>query len=187
MYLKSAGVVVLAANNTAAFMYGSNAFVSQTANARDVGELAIPFRDGFFANAITVTSDQRTKTDIEGSELGLNFINLLWAVSYRKIVGQIAVSDDGLNTETPIPGVRRHYGLISQQVKQVLDTLGVSNFAGWCLADPNDPDSQQALRYEEFISPLIKAAQQIDAKVEAQEARIQQLEAQVQQLLDLLQ
>lgn len=187
MYLKSAGVVGLAANNTAAFMYGSNAFVSQTANARDVGELATPMRDIFSANAVTVTSDTRTKTDIEDSALGLNFINLLRSVSYRKIVGQISVSDDGLNTETEVPGVRRHYGLLSQQVKQSLDTLNVGDFAGWCLADPNDPESQQALRYEQFISPLIKAAQEIDDKVEAQEVRIQQLESQMQQLLSLLQ
>jgi hypothetical protein len=186
MYKKAAGVVGLAANNVAAFMYGSNAFVSQTHNARDLGELTTAYRDIFSANAVTVTSDIRTKTDVEDSALGLDFIDLLWAISYRKIVGQIAVSEDGENTQTLIPGVRRHYGLSAQQVKQVLDTLNVEDFAGWVLEDVNNPDSSQALRYEQFISPLIKATQQLHAKVKASDARILQLEAQVQELYSML-
>jgi hypothetical protein len=186
IYKKSAGVMGMAANNTSAFMWGSNAFVSQTHNSRDLGELATAYRDIFSANAVTVTSDIRTKTDVEDSALGLDFIDLLWAISYRKIVGQIAVSEDGENTQTLIPGVRRHYGLSAQQVKQVLDTLNVEDFAGWVLEDVNNPDSSQALRYEQFISPLIKATQQLHAKVKTSDARIQQLDARIQQLEAML-
>jgi hypothetical protein len=182
IYKKSAGVMGMAANNTAAFMWGSNAFVSQTANSRDVGELATPFRDIFSANAVTVTSDIRTKTDVQTSPLGLNFINKLWSISYRKIVGQISVSDDGLNTETPIPGVRTHYGFSSQQVKQVMDELNLGDFAGWCLADPNDPNSPQALRYEQFISPLVRAVQELSAQAIQQQQAIESLTQTVQQL-----
>lgn len=186
IYKKSAGVMGMAANNTAAFMWGSNAFVSQTHNSRDLGELATAYRDIFSANAVTVTSDIRTKTDIEDSALGLNFINLLRAVSYRKIVGQISVSDDGENIQTPVPGVRRHYGLLSQQVKQALDTLNLGDFAGWVLEDINDPDSAQALRYEQFISPLIRATQELDDKAQEFDTKIQQLDARIQQLEAML-
>lgn len=66
-------------------------------------------------------------------------------------------------------GARVHYGLIAQEVKQALDTLSVASFAGWGLADPEDEESTQHLRYEEFISPLIKAVQELAERVEALE------------------
>jgi hypothetical protein len=39
------------------------------------------------------------------------------------------------------------------------------------LTDKDDPDSQQALRYDQFIAPLIKAVQELTAKVEKLEKR----------------
>jgi len=40
---------------------------------------------------------------------------------------------------------------------------------GWVLTDINDQNSLQALRYEEFIAPLIKAVQELSARVTALE------------------
>jgi len=34
-----------------------------------------------------------------------------------------------------------------------------------------DPESEEALRYDEFIAPLIKAVQELSAKVAALEAK----------------
>lgn len=48
------------------------------------------------------------------------------------------------------------------------------DFGGWVLSDKDDPDSQQALRYDQFIAPLIKAVQELSAKVEELEARLPQ-------------
>jgi hypothetical protein len=64
-------------------------------------------------------------------------------------------------------GDRSHWGLISQQVKSVMDELNLSStdFAGWCLADPNDPESGQMLRYEEFIAPLIQAVKELHVEL----------------------
>ena len=45
------------------------------------------------------------------------------------------------------------------------------------LEDKNDPDSQQALRYEQFIAPLIKAVQEQQAQIEALKAEIAVLKA----------
>lgn len=45
------------------------------------------------------------------------------------------------------------------------------DFGGWVMVDKNDPDSAQALRYEELIAPLIKAVQELAAKVAALEAK----------------
>lgn len=102
----------------------------------------------YLNSAATVISDQRTKENILTSDLGLNFINKLNPVKYNKIGGD-----------------RTHYGLIAQQVKSVLDEANILDFGGWVISDVNDAEGQQALRYEEFISPLIKAVQELTARV----------------------
>lgn len=110
------------------------------------------WRNIYLNNAATVISDSRTKENIVSSDLGLDFINNLNPVKYTKIDGD-----------------RTHYGLIAQEVKQAVDEAGVSDFGGWVISDVNDPDGQQALRYEEFVSPLIKAVQELSARVKALE------------------
>jgi hypothetical protein len=108
----------------------------------------------YLNSAATVISDQRTKENILPSDLGLSFINSLEPVKYNKIDGN-----------------RTHYGLIAQQVKSVLDQANVSDFGGWVISDIADPEGQQALRYEEFISPLIKAVQELTARVKSLEEK----------------
>lgn len=120
-----------------------------------------------YSNTGTInTSDQRLKTDIVVSDLGLNFINELNPVRYKFIEGGQEIVD---GDPVSIPGARTHYGLIAQEVKEVLDQAGVEDFAGWVLLDKEDSNSEQALRYEEFISPLIKAVQELTARVKALE------------------
>jgi hypothetical protein len=71
---------------------------------------------------------------------------------------------------TPREGVRTHFGLLAQEVKAALpDEL---DFAGWALADKEDAESTQFLGYAELIAPMIKAIQELNAKVEALEAQI---------------
>ena len=108
----------------------------------------------YLNTAATVISDQRTKENILPSDLGLNFINSLEPVKYNKIDGD-----------------RTHYGLIAQQVKTALDAAAIEDFGGWVISDINDADGQQALRYEEFISPLIKAVQELTARVKSLEEK----------------
>jgi hypothetical protein len=133
-------------------------------------------------------SDQREKTDIKDSVLGLDFINALRPVSYRWKVGHNemttrevapAVFDENNNlvsearyenVVTPVPGVRTHYGLLAQEIKAAIDACGCGDFAGWVLDDPNDPDSRQSLRYEQFIAPLIQAVRELSAQVTALQA-----------------
>lgn len=68
------------------------------------------------------------------------------------------------------PGRRTHYGLIAQEVKAALDAAGVTDFAGYVLADPSNPASDSGLRYDSFLAPLIAAVQELAARVEALEA-----------------
>ena len=93
--------------------------------------------------------------------------------------GKVLTDDDGNQITLPRPGVRRHYGLIAQEVKQVLDELNVDpiNFAGWVLADKDDPDSSQHLRYTEFIAPMIKAIQEQQELIESQKVEIESIKS----------
>ena len=72
-----------------------------------------------------------------------------------------------------VPGNRTHYGLIAQDVKSVIEDIGLTtkDFAGY-IAGNVENDTDLALRYEEFISPMIKAIQELSTKVEELEARI---------------
>ena len=79
----------------------------------------------------------------------------------------------------PHPGIRNHYGFIAQEVKAVLNELNVDNFAGWILSDPADPESNQGLRYSEFISPLTKAVQELNTRINTLEAENAQLRSDI--------
>jgi len=135
-----------------------------------------------YSNTGTInTSDERLK-DIDGVvPLGLAFLRDLEPVAYRWKVGghQIAtemtpapedrpdVGPCAIDLLTPKPGARTHYGLIAQQVRSTLDAHDIDDFGGWTLADRDDPDSEQGLRYDQFVPILIRAVQELSAEVEA--------------------
>jgi len=131
------------------------------------------------ANGTIQTSDERAKTDVSDAELGFNFIKSLRPVSYKWVEGGKVDTgerdDDGNYIYQSIPGERTHWGFIAQEVKEAVDDAGV-DFGGWILTDKDDPNSQQALRYDQFIAPLTKALQEAIAKIETLEAKVAALE-----------
>jgi len=164
-------------------------FKPLTDNAYTCGASGLRWSAIWAANGTIQTSDVRTKTDIEDAALGLDFVNSLRPVSYRWISGGTEVdrqvyrdadgNECGQDTDGAIPseiltrdrpGARRHWGLIAQEVKSACDAAGV-DFGGWVLSDAADPESQQALRYDQFVSPLIKAVQELTARVQALESK----------------
>lgn len=145
-----------------------------TNNAFSLGISTGLWTEVFATNGTIQTSDSRLKTDVLDSDLGLNFINQLRPVSYKWIEGhavEVDPSDPEAGT-TSMPGLRNHYGFISQEVKQALDNVGCSDFAGWILSDKDDIDSTQSLRYSEFISPIVKAIQELSSRVQALEGGV---------------
>ncbi len=155
----------------------TNSVFPATDNVYTCGYNSVAWSNIYSHNALTIVSDARTKTEVQDCDLGLSFINSLRPVSWKAIVGGNIVTDapeefgpwlDFPHPKpaaiiTTRPGIRRHYGMIAQEVKQ---TLGDKNAGMWVLSDTNDLDSRQALRYEEFIAPLIKAIQELSAEVE---------------------
>lgn len=62
------------------------------------------------------------------------------------------------------PGKRLHYGLVAQEVKDALDAAGVDSMdAGFW---QKDPEGREALSYSELTAVLLKAIQELAAKVE---------------------
>ena len=150
-------------------------------NTYSLGTSSLKWSVVYAATGTINTSDGRLK-DVQGPvPLGLDFIRQLNPVAYRwktgghEIVtewrdapaGKEEVGPVAVDMAVPKPGARTHYGLIAQQVKQALEAHGITDFAGWTLADRNDPESEQGLRYDQFVPILIKAVQELAAEMNA--------------------
>ena len=157
--------VVQAASGSSITVTLAGRFSPTTDNNTTCGGASNRWSVVYAATGTINTSDERDKV-VLGSSLGLSFINALEPVSYKWKIG--GVDKDG----NARPGVRTFHGLKAQQVKSTLDAMGVEDFAGWVLADKDDPESTQGLRYSEFIAPLIKAVQELSQKVADLEARL---------------
>ena len=116
-------------------------------NTVDCGKSGARWNDIWASNATIQTSDQRDKRALQPSALGLDFVKALQPVSW--------VWAD--------KGKRPHFGFIAQQVKQAMDAVGVDDFAGYIYDEETDSYS---LRYSEFLSPIVKALQELLQRVE---------------------
>ena len=140
----------------------------------DLGSAGIQWSQIYLVNNPIVSSDQNYKTDIVDSNLGLDFVNALRPVSFK------LTHTDGRE------GVRTHYGLIAQEVESVLGD-DASDTAIWTKetieASPEVPADEylpgqpaveehgkQGLRYDELISPMIKAIQELTTRLTALES-----------------
>lgn len=156
--------------------------------------------------AVQNRSDLRDKADVRDTVLGLWFINALRAVDFRwdmredyrpqppappdedappEQMAQYEL-DMAAHKEAACFGAivrdgskkrsRYHHGLISQQVRTVIEASGV-DFGGFQDHSLSGGDDVLSIGYEELIAPLIKAVQELSATVTAQAARIEALEA----------
>ena len=164
---------------TIAYEINSQSILPWSGITASLGESAFPFDTAYFRTAATTTSDRREKSGISaiGSE-AVEFIKSLRPVQFTVKNGRqnvLEADENGYptNIET-VPGTRRHWGLIAQEVQEALVSAGYdpSACAVWSLADKNDPDSKQALRYEELIAPMIKVIQQQQERIEALERKV---------------
>ena len=153
-------------------------------NLMSAGRAGQRFSSVWAVNGTIQTSDIRHKT-VVGDVLGLDFIKALptiaykWNVGGKEVVRQVWRDVDGNECREDaeganpaeiiardVPGERIHWGMPAQGVKAAMDQFGV-DFGGWVLADKDDPDSQQNLRMDQFIAPLIKAVQELSAEVDS--------------------
>ena len=132
----------------------------------------------FATNAsFTRVSDQRTKKEINTNEdLGLNFINDLRTVTYKKRApSELPETFEDYNPKATEPKHKEKlYGMIAQEVKEALDKNNITDFGGWV----EDEDSGlQAISQEMFVYPLIKAVQELTEQNKDLKSRIEALES----------
>ena len=176
VFLDSSGASYMNAGN-GAILYVSTTLVTPNGdNFASLGNSANRWSTVWADNGSIQTSDERTKNILGPNPYGLDFINQIETIAYRYKVGSNEVTgiDENKNPVlTPRAGTRVHHGVRAQQLRAVLDTMNQGDFAGWVLTDTSDPTSEQAVRYTEFIAPLIKAVQELSAKVAELESRIE--------------
>ena len=113
----------------------------------------------FYSNTSLNTSDRNEKNTITDSDLGLSFINKLRPVSYKWN------QKEGENLDT-----KTHYGLIAQDIEETVLAEG-KEITDFGFIDKSK-EGHMNLAYNELISPLIKAVQELSAENTALKARL---------------
>jgi hypothetical protein len=170
IYVTSSGYMYTRAGNAWRTRQASSEFRPYYDNAMSCGTDAAEWTEVWAYDTSVNHSDVNAKTDIVDTTLGLDFIKSLRPRQYKW--------KDG--------GVRNHQGFIAQEVKAVLDSQGGTDAASqsmWIdtsiksepqlLPDHDDPETfievpasnYQALRYGELTAPIVKAIQELEARV----------------------
>ncbi len=174
----------LTGNYTNSLAVGFDAQVTG-ANYGRIGDISVDV----YAKSFNNTSDARDKADIQDTNLGLNFVMQLqprmyrwdFRESYRSPKPSINATQEEWNAWREANKLsnlthdgthkrsRFHQGLVAQEVKAVMDSMGV-DFGGFRDSEINGGDAQMGLEYIQFIAPLIKAIQELKAELDAYKA-----------------
>ena len=124
-------------------------------------------------------SDVRKKKNIlPNTKLGLDFINDLKTCTYKwKAPSEIPENFAGYDpSKTEHPHTNKMYGFIAQEVKDSLEKYNITDFDGWTV-DEESEAHEQGVSYEMFVVPLVKAVQELSAKVKVLEDEVAKLKA----------
>lgn len=125
-------------------------------------------------------SDARDKADIRDCTHGLNFIKHIRPVEFKWDLRsdydeQTYVGDHMQVTRRTKDGSKKrnryHCGVIAQEVENYLQANG-KDWGGLQHHSVNGGEDVYSIGYDEFIGPLIKAVQELSAKVEALEDQL---------------
>ena len=120
-------------------------------------------------------SDARDKAEVKNTSLGLSFINSLRPVDYKLDMREDYRKEGQKLSEAVKDGSkvrgRYHHGFIAQEVGKVIKESGI-DFGGYQDHKIAGGEDVLSLGYDEFIAPLVKAVQELSAKVNSLEARL---------------
>lgn len=159
-----AGSSITSGNNNIAIGFDAQVPGTSWDNQVRIGNAAISYAG--IQVAWSITSDKRWKENINPSDLGLEFISKLNPVLYTRI------NDVNQKIE---------YGLIAQELEQVLKEEGVVNSAMLTI----DGDGRYELRYNDLLAPMIKAIQELKNKNDQLRSEVESLNSVKQQLADI--
>lgn len=150
--------------------------------------------------AVQNRSDLRDKADIQDTTLGIEFINKLRPVDYRwdyrddyvefyeeeDEFGQLITKTRKLEKDGSKKRIRYHHGLIAQEVRAVMDEMGV-DFGGYQDHSVNGGDDVLSIGYEELIGPLIKSTQEMSSTIQGLETKLEETVSANQEMFVMIQ
>ena len=148
MYRYATNVLGFTCDDEDSYRMADTYFYPGGDNHSDLGGSSNAWKDVYYEGSISDTSDIRFKKNIDDSDLGLLFINDLRSVKY--------------NHKTDRGTDKKKYGLIAQEVQGALSKAGIDSFSGVIDQD----ETHLRIDYTQFISPLIKAVQELSKEVE---------------------
>lgn len=161
-YIAINGAKMYAPNATN--FYFQTHIIPTTNNTYYLGNTSIRWAGIWVNGGLITSSDLRLKENINSIEKASEFVYSLKPVEYK-------MKD----------GSRKHYGFIAQDVKQSLDNIGTDSALfidpivkpDWDITDKeeNDKEHYLALRYEEFIAPMVKTIQELNERIKALEGK----------------
>ena len=133
-------------------------------------------------------SDRRLKTNIKENISGLDFIKKLRPVSYNLDMDAIArfeKTPDSLRLRDAeqLKANEIQTGFIAQEVEAAAKEVGF-DFHG--IVRPYDSNGTYALRYSEFVVPLVKAMQEQQDIIEAQKEELKAIRLEIEEIKALL-
>ncbi|HEX9660632.1 MAG TPA: tail fiber domain-containing protein [Rhodothermales bacterium] len=126
----------------------SGDLLPDTDNAHSLGQNGLVWTEVFASSGVVSTSDRRLKTDIQELTVGLEELMQLEPVSYRRRDR----SDDP-----------REIGLIAQDVEEIVPEV---------VRHPTKPGGHYGLNYSQLVPVLIKAVQEQQITIRAQQEEI---------------
>ena len=127
----------------------------------------------FGATSITAPSDVRLKEDIQDEKVGLSFINDLRPVTFQWKKAKDIPSDmkaHVADSEERVMNGKYNHGFIAQEVKEVIDNHNLKD--GFDMWTEDETDGRQRLGEGALMSVMVKAVQELSAKVEELEDKL---------------
>ena len=154
-----------------------NDAIGQGVNTVMLGNGSVHTTNGLYCydTGIASPSDVRIKKDIKDSGIGLDFIKSLRTVTYKRM--HESEYPDEIRREDAMPKPdsweeKTEVGLISQEVKAVMDEMSI-DMQGHSV----NPSGTEHIKYVAFVTPLIKAVQELSSENEDLKKRLEALEA----------
>jgi len=165
-----------------------NGAVVDASNKVRIGNSSVTVIEGNPA-AYTSTSDARFKENVSEKDVhGLDFILKLRPVSYNfnrlKFAQYIKESIEGRERELQELSKTRSTGFLAQEVEKIVKETGYTSFDA--VHAPTNENDNYSLAYSQFVVPLVKAVQELNAKLQTQDSTNQVLQNQLNTLQDVI-
>ncbi|MFV8351503.1 tail fiber domain-containing protein [Flavobacterium sp. XS2P14] len=165
----SALSTVTTGNNNTAVGFNAQVAVPTNNNQVRIGNTAVALAS--VQVAWTITSDNRWKSNIKKSNLGLEFIKQLNPVFYtRKDIETNESKTTILETTT---NQTIEYGFIAQELESTLNKFNVKDNG----IITKDNAGMLSLRYNDLLAPIVKAMQEQQAMIEELQKEIKEIKS----------